>query len=119
MKPVFLQYPACGTCQKAKKWLEANHIEYINRLIVEDNPTIEELRSWIPKSGLPIKKFFNISGLVYKELQLKDKLAGMSEVEQIALLATNGKLIKRPLLILQDQILVGFKEEEWTLALLK
>lgn len=113
MKPVFLQYPACSTCQKAKKWLIENNIEYINRLIVEDNPTVEELKAWILRSGLPIKKFFNTSGVIYKELQLKDKLPVMSEEEQLALLATNGKLVKRPLLVADSCVLAGFKPEEW------
>ena len=113
MKPIFLQYPACSTCQKAKKWLTENNIEYTNRLIVEDNPTIEELKAWIPLSGLPVRKFFNTSGLVYKELNLKDKLPTMSEEEQIALLATNGKLAKRPLVVTNNFVLVGFKPAEW------
>lgn len=113
MKPIFLQYPACSTCQKAKEWLTENNIEYTNRLIVEDNPTIEELKAWIPLSGLPVRKFFNTSGLVYKELNLKDKLPTMSEEEQIALLATNGKLVKRPLVVTNNFVLVGFKPAEW------
>lgn len=113
MKPIFLQYPACSTCQKAKKWLTENNIEYTNRLIVEDNPTIEELKAWIPLSGLPVRKFFNTSGLVYKELNLKDKLPTMSEEEQIALLATNGKLVKRPLVVTNNFVLVVFKPAEW------
>ncbi len=95
MATLFLQYPACSTCQKAKKWLTENNIEFTNRLIVEENPTVEELKAWIPRSGLPVKKFFNTSGLVYKELKLSEKLPAMSEEEQIALLATNGKLVKR------------------------
>lgn len=113
MNPLFLQYPACSTCQKAKKWLIENNIEYTNRLIVEDNPTIEELKEWISRSGLLIKKFFNTSGLVYKELQLSKKLPDMSEEEQIALLASNGKLVKRPLVVTDSFVLVGFKPEEW------
>ena len=113
MKPIFLQYPACSTCQKAKKWLTENNIEYTNRLIVEDNPTIEELKAWIPLSGLPVRKFFNTSGLVYKDLNLKDKLPTMSEEKQIALLATNGKLVKRPLVVTNNFVLVGFKPAEW------
>ena len=113
MTPLFLQYPACSTCQKAKKWLIENNIEYTNRLIVEDNPTIEELKAWIPLSGLPVRKFFNTSGLVYKDLNLKDKLPTMSEEEQIALLATNGKLVKRPLVVTNNFVLVGFKPAEW------
>ena len=113
MKPIFLQYPACSTCQKAKKWLTENNIEYTNRLIVENNPTVEELKACIPLSGLPVKKFFNTSGLVYKELNLKEKLTTMSEEEQIALLATNGKLVKRPLVVTDNFVLVGFKPDEW------
>lgn len=113
MKPLFLQYPACGTCQKAKKWLTENQVEFTNRLIVDESPTVEELKKWIPMSGLPVKKFFNTSGLVYKELQLKDKLPLMSEEEQITLLATNGKLVKRPLVVTDNFVLVGFKAEEW------
>ncbi|MEY8708290.1 arsenate reductase family protein [Bacteroides faecichinchillae] len=113
MKPLFLQYPACSTCQKAKKWLVENNIEFTNRLIVEDNPTVEELKEWIPKSGLPLKKFFNTSGVVYKELKLSEKLPNMSEEEQIALLASNGKLVKRPLIVTNNSVLVGFKPEEW------
>lgn len=113
MKPIFLQYPVCSTCQKAKKWLTENEIEYTNRLIVEEKPTAEELKVWIPRSGLPLKRFFNTSGLVYKELKLSEKLASMSEEEQIALLATNGKLVKRPLVIADNLVLVGFKPDEW------
>lgn len=113
MKPIFLQYPACSTCQKAKKWLTENNIEFTNRLIVEDRPTVEELKTWISRSGLPVKKFFNTSGLVYKELKLSRKLPSMSEGEQIELLATNGKLVKRPLVVTDRLVLVGFKPEEW------
>ena len=107
MATLFLQYPACSTCQKAKKWLTENNIEFTNRLIVEENPTVEELKAWIPRSGLPVKKFFNTSGLVYKELKLSEKLPAMSEEEQIALLATNGKLVKRPSVV-TDSFLIGF-----------
>ena len=110
MKPIFLQYPACSTCQKAKKWLTENNIEYTNRLIVENNPTVEELKAWIPLSGLPVKKFFNTSGLVYKELNLKEKLTTMSEEEQIALLATNGKLVKRPLVVTDNFVLGSYEK---------
>lgn len=113
MKPIFLQYPACSTCQKAKKWLTENNIEFTNRLIVEDRPTVEELKTWISRSGLPVKKFFNTSGLVYKELKISQKLPSMSEGEQIELLATNGKLVKRPLVVTDRLVLVGFKPEEW------
>ena len=112
-KFTFLYYPACGTCKKAKKWLDENQIAYNARLIVDENPTEDELKLWIPKSGLPLRKFFNTSGVIYKELNLKDKLPTMSEDEQIKLLASNGKLVKRPLMISEDTVLVGFKQEEW------
>lgn len=111
---LFLCYPRCTTCQKAKKWLDENKIEYTERHIVENNPTYEELKAWYEKSGLPLKKFFNTSGLLYKEMQLKDKIPTMSEEEQLKLLATNGMLVKRPLLVLEDTVLVGFKEVEWS-----
>lgn len=110
---LFICYPKCSTCQKAKKWLEANNIEYKERHIVEDNPTFEELKDWHSKSGLPLKKFFNTSGLLYKEMKLKDKLPAMSEEEQLKLLASNGMLVKRPLLVNGDTVLVGFKEADW------
>lgn len=111
---LFLQYPACSTCQKAKKWLIEEHsLQPTIRHIVEENPTVEELKEWISRSGLPIKNFFNTSGVVYKELALKDKLPSMTEEEQIALLASNGKLVKRPLLITPTRVLVGFKPDEW------
>jgi arsenate reductase len=113
MKPLFLCYPKCSTCQRARKWLDENHIEYTNRMIVEDHPTAEELKKWIPLSGLPLKRFFNTSGLVYKELGLKEKLPTMSEEEQINLLSTNGKLVKRPLVVTGKTVLVGFNEQEW------
>lgn len=110
---LFLCYPKCSTCQKAKKWLDEHHIEYIERHIVEENPTYDELKAWYKQSGLPLKKFFNTSGLVYKEMQLKDKLPSMSEEEQLKLLATNGMLVKRPMAICENKVLVGFKETEW------
>lgn len=113
MKYLFLEYPSCSTCRKAKKWLDEYSIPYQDRHIVEQNPTAEELKQWIDQSHLPLKKFFNTSGLVYKALQLKEKLPTMSEEEQIRLLASDGKLIKRPLLIGDDQVLVGFKADEW------
>lgn len=113
MDILFLEYPKCSTCKKAKAWLEDNGIAFSDRHIVEQNPTAKELTAWWKKSGLPLKKFFNTSGLLYKELQLKDKLPEMSEKEQIALLATNGMLVKRPLIIGEDFVLVGFKESEW------
>ena len=112
-KFTFIQYPLCGTCKKAKKWLEEHNVPFNNRLIVEQNPTVEELKLWIPKSGLPLKKFFNTSGMIYKEMNLKEKLPLMSEEEQIELLASNGKLVKRPLMVSEDTVLVGFKVEEW------
>lgn len=110
---LFICYPKCSTCQKAKKWLDEHNIKYTERYIVEDNPTYEELKEWHKKSALPIKKFFNTSGLLYKEMQLKDKLPDMSEEEQLKLLATNGMLVKRPLVVSDDAVLVGFKEKEW------
>ena len=113
MNYLFIEYPPCSTCQKAKKWLKENNIEFTSRHIVELNPTVGELQKWIPLSGLPLKKFFNTSGLAYKELGLKDKLPSMSEAEQIALLASNGKLIKRPLLIGDSLVVTGFNPEEW------
>ena len=110
---LFIYYPKCSTCQKAKKWLDEHSIEYTERHIVEDNPTYDELKQWYEKSGFPLKKFFNTSGLLYKEMQLKDKLGDMSEEEQLKLLATNGMLVKRPLLITEKGIYPGFKEAEW------
>lgn len=113
MKIEFIQYPPCGTCRKAKKWLTENNLEFTDRHIVEDTPSQAELTAFYKKSGLPLKKFFNTSGVVYKELGLKDNLANMSEEEQLKLLSSDGKLIKRPLLITPDTVLVGFKEAEW------
>ena len=110
---LFLQYPKCSTCQKAKKWLDAHNITYMERHIAEDNPSYEELKEWYGKSGLSLKKFFNTSGLLYKEMQLKDKLPAMSEEEQLKLLATNGMLVKRPLIVDGNKVLTGFKEAEW------
>lgn len=110
---LLIHYPKCSTCQKAKKWLDEHHLEYTERHIVEENPTAEELKAWYEKSGLPLKRFFNTSGLLYKEMQLKDKLPAMREAEMLRLLSTNGMLVKRPLLVAGDQILVGFKEAEW------
>ena len=109
----FICYPKCTTCQKAKKWLDDNKIEYELRDIKLDNPTFEELNEWYKKSGLPLKKFFNTSGLLYKSLDLKNKLPEMTEDEMLKLLATDGMLVKRPLLIGDDFVLVGFKEAEW------
>lgn len=110
---LFVEYPKCTTCQKAKKWLEDRHIEYISRHIKEERPSFEELKDWWQKSGQPLKKFFNTSGLLYKELGLKDKLPQMSEEEQLNLLASDGMLVKRPLLIGEDFVKIGFKEAQW------
>ena len=110
---LFIQYPPCSTCQKAKKWLDAKGVAYTDRHIKENNPTYEELKAWYEKSGLPLKKFFNTSGLVYKSLGLKDKLPTMTEDEQLRLLATDGMLVKRPLVIGDDFVLTGFKEKDW------
>ena len=111
---LFICYPKCSTCKKAKKWLDENHLNYTERHIVEENPSYDELKEWVSKSGLPLKKFFNTSGLLYKEMKLKDKLPTMSEDKQLQLLATNGMLVKRPLVIGDEAILVGFKENEWS-----
>ena len=116
MSSLFIEYPKCTTCQKAKKWLDEQGISYEDRHIVEQNPTAEELRSWIEGSGLPAKKFFNTSGLLYKSMKLKDQLAHMSLDEQIALLASNGMLVKRPIFITNGKICVGFKADEWKAA---
>lgn len=113
MKYLFLEYPKCSTCRNAKKWLDDHSVEYDDRHIIDNNPSEKELKEWIEKSGLPLKNFFNTSGLVYKSMQLKDKLPSMSEEEQIKLLSTDGKLIKRPLLIGEKIVLVGFKPESW------
>ena len=110
---LFLCYPKCSTCQKAKAWLEERSISYDLRDIKQDNPTVEELTAWYRKSGLPLKKFFNTSGLQYKALGLKDKLPEMSEADQLALLATDGMLVKRPLLVGDDFVLTGFRPAEW------
>ncbi|MBQ8186698.1 MAG: arsenate reductase family protein [Clostridia bacterium] len=109
----FICYLKCTTCQKAKKWLDDTEIEYEMRDIRTDNPTLDELALWHEKSGLPLRKFFNTSGLLYKSMELKDKLSGMSEAEMLSLLATDGILVKRPLLIGEDFVLVGFKEADW------
>jgi len=110
---LFLQYPPCSTCQKAKKWLDSHRITYEDRHIKLNNPTYEELKCWYERSGLPLKRFFNTSGLQYKALGLKDKLPTMSEEEQLRLLATDGMLVKRPIVVADDTILTGFKESEW------
>lgn len=116
---LFLEYPKCATCKKAKAWLMENGVEFTDRHIVEENPTEEELKEWIGKSGLPLKRFFNTSGVKYRELGLKDKLNDMTEEEQTALLATDGMLVKRPLLIGEDFVIPGFKEAAWKEALNK
>ena len=116
---LFLEYPKCTTCKKAKAWLMENGVEFTDRHIVEENPTEEELKEWIGKSGLPLKSFFNTSGVKYRELGLKDKLNDMTEEEQTALLATDGMLVKRPLLIGEDFVIPGFKEAAWKEALNK
>lgn len=113
MKGVFIQYPKCSTCRNAKKWLDDNNIEYIDRNIVEETPTYEELKDWIERSNKNIKSFFNTSGLVYKSLNLKEKLPKITDDEKIKLLSRNGMLIKRPLFIRDDEILIGFKQDEW------
>ena len=111
---LFLQYPPCSTCKKAKRWLDDNGIVYIDRHIKEENPTYEELQSWLQSSGLPLKKFFNTSGLQYRALELKDKLPTMTEEEQLRLLATDGMLVKRPIIVTDDgKALTGFKETDW------
>ncbi len=110
---LLLEYPKCSTCKKAKKWLDESGIEYIDRNIADENPTYDELKLWIENSGLPIKKFFNTSGNVYKSMNLKDKLSTMTDEEQIRLLSSDGMLVKRPIIISKDNILVGFKEDEW------
>ena len=110
---LFIEYPKCSTCQKAKKWLDENNVSYTDRHIKEQNPTAGELKEWHQKSGLPLKKFFNTSGLLYKNMNLKEKLPNMNEEEQYALLATDGMLVKRPIVVTDTQVLVGFKEAEW------
>lgn len=114
---LFIQYPPCSTCQKAKKWLDAHGLSYTERHIKEDNPTYEELKAWYQRSGMPLKKFFNTSGLLYKSMQLKDKLPAMTEEEQLRLLATDGMLVKRPIIVTDELILTGFKESEWEMLL--
>ena len=110
---LFLQYPPCSTCKKAKSWLDEHSLSYTDRHIKEDNPSYEELKAWYERSGLPLKRFFNTSGLAYKSLNLKERLPGMTEEEQLRLLASDGMLVKRPLLITENQVFTGFKESQW------
>lgn len=110
---LFIEYPKCSTCQKAKKWLDDNEIKYDSRHIKEINPSFDELKEWYEKSGLPLKRFFNTSGMLYKSMNLKDRLPEMSEEEQLKLLSSDGMLVKRPLLIGNDFVLCGFREKEW------
>lgn len=111
---LFVHYPKCTTCKRAEKWLKDHELQYEPRNIKEENPTEEELTEWIKRSGLPVKRFFNTSGMLYREMGLKDKLSEMSEAEQIALLATDGMLVKRPILVTETDVKVGFKEAEWS-----
>lgn len=110
---IFIEYPKCSTCKKAKNWLDDHNIKYEDRHIIENNPTFDELKEWYHKSNLDIKRFFNTSGMLYKEMNLKDKLPNMNEDEMLEILSTNGMLVKRPLIISNDVILTGFKEKEW------
>lgn len=119
MQPTVLCYPKCGTCQKAEKWLKASGIAYIYRPIKEENPSKTELSEWIKKSGLPVSKFFNTSGLLYKEQNMKDKVKTLTENELTDILASNGLMVKRPVLLAGEKVLVGFKEEEWKKLLSK
>ena len=119
MPVLFVEYPKCSTCKKAKKWLDDHAIEYVDRHIVEDNPTADELADWHGRSGLPVRRFFNTSGMKYRELGVKAQLdAGMSDAEAFELLATDGMLVKRPIIVAGDTVLVGFRESEWEAALL-
>ena len=115
---LILEYPRCSTCKKALKWLDEHNIDYEDRDIIKENPKKEELKTWYKKSELPLKRFFNTSGKKYRELKLKDKLADMTEEEQLELLATDGMLVKRPIIVTEDTILTGFKEKEWEEKLL-
>ena len=115
---LFIEYPKCSTCQKARKWLDEHGIEYEDRHIKERNPSYDELKEWYGRSGLPLKRFFNTSGMLYKSMNLKDRLPEMSEDEQLRLLATDGMLVKRPLIVRNDLIMTGFREQEWQEKLL-
>ncbi len=115
---LFLEYPPCSTCRKAKAWLDSHGVRYSDRHIKEDNPTYEELKQWLAMSRLPVKRFFNTSGMLYKSMGLKDKLPAMTEEEQLRLLATDGMLVKRPLVVTDEKVLVGFREQEWEQTLL-
>lgn len=117
MKVLFVEYPKCSTCKKAEKWLKEQGVSYEDRHIKDRNPSKEEIKAWHEKSGLDIKKFFNTSGMLYKEMQLKDKLAEMTLEEKYALLATDGMLVKRPILVTEEAVLTGFKEADWEKAL--
>lgn len=119
MSLLFVEYPKCSTCQKAKKWLEEEHADFQSRHIVEDNPTAEELKAWVEKSGLPLRRFFNTSGQLYRSMNLKEKLAGMSEEEQYALLATDGMLVKRPIFVTDTSAYPGFRPQAWAALLQK
>lgn len=110
---LFIQYPPCSTCQKAKKWLDAHGLSYIDRHIKEQNPTYDELKTWYEMSGMPLKRFFNTSGLLYKSMNLKERLPSMTDEEQLRLLAADGMLVKRPILLTGQRVLTGFKESEW------
>ncbi|MBQ6819851.1 MAG: arsenate reductase family protein [Clostridium sp.] len=113
MKVLFVEYPRCTTCKKAKKYLEDNNIEFIDRHIVDENPSKEELKLWLDKSGLTINKFFNTSGKLYREMELKDKVKTLPKEELLNILSTNGMLVKRPIIVTEDTVLVGFKEDQW------
>lgn len=115
---LFIEYPECTTCRKARKWLDDHGLQYTARHIREENPTADELRTWHAKSGLPLKRFFNTSGVLYKEMHLKNRLPEMSEEEQYRLLATDGMLVKRPVIVTEDKVLTGFREKEWEETLL-
>ena len=117
MNMLFVEYPKCTTCQKAKKWLDSHGVAYVDRHIREEKPTLEELKEWHRRSGLPLVRFFNTSGMLYREMGLKDRLPSMSEEEQYALLASDGMIVKRPIVVGEDFILVGFREKEWETVL--